>query len=191
MLHRDGLHIGLDVDGVLADYMGAAVEMGRAHGHMMSGASPLNYGLVEPGWFPDVAAAAAAMEALHVGGLADLALFDPTAPQAVAQLRAAGHRVTVVTARRPDPHGHASLTRWLHRHGIEFDDLHFEVVKSRSGCDVYLDDAPHNIVEIRAAGRHGVIRDTTYNRHLDGLRVGSLAEFTDLVRAGTFTQSVA
>ncbi|WP_036372511.1 5' nucleotidase, NT5C type [Mycolicibacterium austroafricanum] len=185
------LHIGLDVDGVLADYMGAAAQMGRIHGHQIADAAPLTYGLVEPGWFPNAATAAAVMRAVHLDGLEKLTLFDSTAPAAVAHLRTAGHRVTIVTARDPEPDGRSGLSQWLHQHGIGFDELHFEAVKSRSGCDVYLDDAPHNIAEIRAAGRHGVVRDTTYNRHVDGPRVTSLAEFAAMVRAGRFVRSAA
>ena len=190
-VHTERLHIGIDVDGVLADYMGAAAHMGRAHGHTIVDTTPSTYGLVEPGWFPDAEAAAAVMQAVHRDGLASLALLDATAPPAVQELRAAGHRVTVVTARHPEPDGRSILTRWLHQHGIDFDELHFETLKSRSGCDVYLDDAPHNIAEIRAAGRHAVVRDTTYNRHVDGHRVSSLAEFAAMVRGGMFARFAA
>ena len=58
---RRPLHIGLDVDGVLADYMAAIAEVGRGNGHAMSGEGPLTYELIEPGWFPDALTAAAAM----------------------------------------------------------------------------------------------------------------------------------
>ena len=131
------------------------------------------------------------MRAVHLDGLASLALLDATAPMAVRGLRVAGHRVTVVTARHPEPDGRGILSQWLHRHGIGLDELHFETLKSRSGCDVYLDDAPHNIAEIRAAGRHCVVRDTTYNRHVDGHRVSSLAEFATMVHAGMFGRYAA
>ena len=190
-MHTERLHIGIDVDGVLADYMSAAAQMGRAHGHAIADTTPSTYGLVEPGWFPDAESAAAAMRAVHLDGLASLALLDATAPMAVRGLRVAGHRVTVVTARHPEPDGRGILSRWLHRHGIGLDELHFETLKSRSGCDVYLDDAPHNIAEIRAAGRHCVVRDTTYNRHVDGHRVSSLAEFATMVHAGMFGRYAA
>ena len=190
-MHTERLNIGLDVDGVLADYMSGIAAVGRAHGHAMSGGSPSSYWLVEPGWFPDDQSAHAAMDALRHSGLGDLRLFDATAPAAVADLRTAGHRVTVVTARHPAPDSRATLTRWLNRHGIGFDDLHFEAVKSRLGCSAYLDDAPHNIAEVRSAGHHGVVRDTTYNRHVDGLRVASLAEFAELVHTGIFAQPAA
>lgn len=190
-MRTERLHIGIDVDGVLADYMGAVAHIGRAHGHTIVGTTPSTYGLVEPGWFPDAASAALAMRVVHLDGLAGLEPLDATAPSAVRELRAAGHRIVVVTARHPEPDGRAILARWLHQHGISFDGLHFETLKSRSGCDVYLDDAPHNIAEIRAAGRHGVVRDTTYNRHVDGHRVTSLAEFAAMVQGEMFARFAA
>ncbi|MEN4465422.1 hypothetical protein ABFV47_14315 [Mycolicibacterium fortuitum] len=187
------LHIGLDVDGVLADYMAAIAEVGRGNGHPMSGEGPFTYELIEPGWFPDAQAAATAMAQLHEGGLCALTLFDDTAPAAVRELRNGGHRVTIVTARSEHRTGDAGkragrrdLANWLARHGIVTDDLLFQRRKSLSGCDVYLDDAPHNIDEIRSAGRIAVVRDTTYNRRVPGPRVTSLAEFADRVLSGDF-----
>lgn len=185
------LHIGLDVDGVLADYMSAVAQRGREQGHRISGEPLLSYGLVQPGWFPDAAAAAAAIESLRHDGLGELALLDVTAADAVAELRSSGHRVTIVTARQPEPDGRPVLVQWLRRHRIGYDDLHFEAVKSRVGCDVYLDDAPHNLAELRIAGHHAVVYDTTYNRHIGGLRAASLSEFATLVRARQFCAPAA
>ncbi|MFV8051557.1 MULTISPECIES: 5' nucleotidase, NT5C type [Mycobacteriaceae] len=195
---RRPLHIGLDVDGVLADYMAAIAEVGRGNGHAMSGEGPLTYGLIEPGWFPDALTAATAMAQLHESGLGDLALFDDTAPAAVRELRNGGHKVSIVTARQEhrvgeSGHraGHRDLVSWLARHGIETDDLLFQQRKSLSGCDVYLDDAPHNIDEIRSAGGIAVVRDTTYNRQVPGPRVISMAEFADRVLRGDFNRQAA
>lgn len=181
------LHIGLDVDGVLADYMSAIRAVGRAHGHVTADHGPTVYDLVEPGWFPDAATAGAAMDELrHNGGLAGLALLDDTAAEAVADLRRAGHRVSIVTARAEHPMGRTVLQRWLDRHRIVTDGVHFAVRKGAIGCDVYLDDAAHNVEELRRAGHHAVVRDTAYNRGVDGPRVRSVAEFAELVHAGRF-----
>ncbi len=190
-MNPTALHIGLDVDGVLSDYMSAVARRGHEQGHQIGGEPLRSYGFVEPGWFPDAAAAAAAIESLRHDGLAELALLDATAPDAVAELRGAGHRVTIVTARTPEPNGRQVLSQWLCRHRIGFDDLRFETAKSRVGCDVYLDDAPHNVAELRIAGHHAVVYDTTYNRHIGGLRVASLSEFAALVHSGQFREPAA
>ncbi|KXO92939.1 Uncharacterized protein conserved in bacteria (plasmid) [Tsukamurella tyrosinosolvens] len=195
------LHVGIDIDGVLADYMGGVASVGRWLGLPMegAGAGPTTYDLVEPGWFPDAQAASEAMRSLADGGLGTLSLLDTGAPAAIRAMRAAGHRVDIVTARHPGrrlrrrpqglPHelafrGIQDTLGWLDEHGIERDEAHFVRTKSVVGCDIYLDDAPHNIEEIRGAGRAAVVLDSTYNRHVDGPRVRTVSEFADLVLEG-------
>ena len=177
------LRIGLDVDGVLADYMAGVAAMGRSLGHAVERAlhGPTRYDLVEPGWFPDAASAGAAMSGL-LGKIGDLALLDATAPDAVSRLRSAGHRVVVVTARDERIRDDTSI--WLGRHGIDADEVVFERNKSSTGCDVYLDDAAHNVTELRDAGCLAVVYDAPYNRDIGGLRVSSTAEFADMVLDG-------
>lgn len=195
---RSELHIGLDVDGVLADYMGGIAAVGRSMGLLMDGADrgPTQYGLVEPGWFPDEQAASEAMRTLRdVHGLDTLDLLDADAPAAVRRLRDAGHVVSIVTARAAstrwskgfvDHSPRERTVEWLARHGFETDAVRFERSKALVGCDVYLDDAPHNIAELRDAGLHAVAYDATYNRHVDGLRVRTVSEFAEMVLSGRF-----
>ena len=83
-------------------------------------------------------------------------------PAAVTEMRGAGHRVSIVTARHLRCSG--DTVDWLQRHGIRADDVRFEWDKPRAGCDVYLDDAPHNIVALRQAGASAVTDDATYNQ---------------------------
>lgn len=177
------LHIGLDIDGVLADYMGAIAEVGRAQGHPIVGPGhgPTQYGLVEPGWFPDKESAHAAMTDLR-DKLDTLDLLDQSAPGSVRRLRAAGHRVDIVTARHPG--ARSSTAQWLDRHGFEYEQLRFETAKHVVGCDIYIDDAAHNVIELRDAGHVAVVYDAPYNRHVDGLRVTTMEEFVDLVLRG-------
>lgn len=198
-----GLHIGLDVDGVLADYMGGIADVGRSLGLPMDGADrgPTQYGLVEPGWFPDEELARAAMFHLRDEvGLDTLDLLDADAPAAVRRLRDAGHVVSIVTARAASTRrskgfvDHSPRERtleWLARHGFETDAVCFERSKAVVGCDVYLDDAPHNIAELRDAGLHAVAYDATYNRHVDGFRVSTVSEFAEMVLDGLFDRRAA
>lgn len=195
VMTNEALHIGIDVDGVLADYMAGVAAIGQSMGLAMTGSAsgPTQYGLVEPGWFPDGESASKAMTQLRdSGGLRGLALLDAGAPAAIRRLRIAGHRVSIVTARHSSrysqAHGERRIARetidWLAEHGILPDDVRFERRKSRADCHIYIDDAPHIIEQLRVDGRRAVVYDQPYNRNLTGERVASLDEFADLVLAG-------
>lgn len=181
------LRIGLDVDGVLADYMAGVADIGRMLGHAMERAihGPTTYGLVEPGWFPSMEAANAAMTAmLDHGVIGRLELLDTTAAAAVGQLRRAGHQVVVVTAR--DRRCETQTRDWLRRHRIDADEVLFERRKALTNCHVYIDDAPHNIAELRESGAGAVVYDAPYNRDVSGPRVHDLAGFAELVLSHRF-----
>lgn len=59
------------------------------------------------------------------------------------------------------------------RAGIPYVELHVTGDKASVACDLYIDDAPHNIDAIRAVhGRDSaIVFDRPYNRHLDGPRI--------------------
>lgn len=189
------LHIGIDIDGVLADYMAGVAAVGQSMGLTMDGSAsgPTKYGLVEPGWFPDDESASKAMTQLRdSGGLRRLALLDAGAAAAIRRLRIAGHRVSIVTARhsggryiqsRDEQRIARETIDWLTEHEILPDDLRFERRKSVVGCQIYIDDAPQIIEELRQNGRRAVVYDQPYNRHLPGERVSNLTEFAELVLA--------
>jgi beta-phosphoglucomutase-like phosphatase (HAD superfamily) len=46
---------------------------------------------------------------------------------------------------------------------------------------VYIDDAPHNVDQLRDAGNTVIVFDQPYNRHLPEPRAASWAEVEDLV----------
>jgi hypothetical protein len=48
-------------------------------------------------------------------------------------------------------------------------------------ADAYVDDAPHNIAELRRAGNPVIVFDQPYNRDLDGLRARTWVDVEELV----------
>ncbi len=49
------------------------------------------------------------------------------------------------------------------------------------GADAYIDDGPHNIEGLRAAGRTAIVFEQPYNRDLDGLRARNWDEVEEIV----------
>jgi len=53
--------------------------------------------------------------------------------------------------------------------------------KTDVGADAYIDDGPHNIESLRAAGRTAIVFEQPYNRDLDGLRARNWDEVEEIV----------
>jgi 5'-nucleotidase len=70
---------------------------------------------------------------------------------------------------------------WLDRHGIPYRDLCFLGAKPEAEADAYIDDAPHNVAELRARGNQVIVFDQPYNRHCAGPRAQTWAEAEDLI----------
>jgi len=115
--------------------------------------------------------------------------------EALWRLSDAGVWIRLITHRLYANFGHAvavaDTVTWLDQVGIPYRDLCFLGRKPEVQADAYVDDAPHNIVELRRAGNPVIIFDQPYNRHLDAeheaaggvdpLRAHSWADVEELV----------
>jgi len=70
---------------------------------------------------------------------------------------------------------------WLDRARIPYRDLCFVGAKRDVGADAYIDDGPHNIENLRAAGRTAIVFEQPYNRHLGGLRAKNWNQVEEIV----------
>ena len=86
---------------------------------------------------------------------------DADAPGVIARWRDAGHHVSIVTAR--DAHARATTEAFLARNGIPHDALVMGA-RVKTGYDVLVDDAPHNVLMAAADGGLAVLMDQPYNR---------------------------
>jgi 5'-nucleotidase len=83
----------------------------------------------------------------------------------------------------------ADTVRWLQmprpdgRPRVPYRDICFVGKKADVGGDLYIDDAPHNIENLRAAGLNAMVMTTGYNTHVDGLRAYSWQDVYDYVKA--------
>lgn len=102
--------------------------------------------------------------------------------EALRDLRAAGHHVVILTTK---PHFSIHDTYdWLARHRIPSTEIHILDDKTLVDCDIYLDDADHNLEALTAS--HPTAEVCRYvrpwNRPIDGaVDVHDWVEFRDVV----------
>lgn len=86
---------------------------------------------------------------------------DARAAPVMASWLEAGHEVHIVTAR--GHHAEAATRLFLQTHGIPHSGLHMGV-RIKTGWDVLVDDAPHNVLTAAADGTLALLMDHPYNR---------------------------
>ena len=172
--------IGVDLDGVVADYESRFREVAaEIMGEEVRRFPPArNWSLIESGWpFQDDAH----FLAVHRQAVAEHGLFRRLAPiegasEALWRMSDAGIRIRIVTHRLVVNFSHASAVgdtvNWLDDKRIPYRDLCFVRDKAEVGADLYVDDSPHNIRALREArgDDSAMVFDQLYNRHVDGLR---------------------
>jgi 5'(3')-deoxyribonucleotidase len=108
------------------------------------------------------------------------------AADALWRLSDAGIWIRIITHRLYVHWGHekavADTAAWLDIHKIPYRDLCFLGDKPQVEADAYIDDAPHNIEQLRAAGNTVIAFGQPYNRHLtEGLRAESWGDVEAIV----------
>lgn len=185
---REGFVLGLDLDGVCANYTDAfkshvanafgidTADMEDVHDWDFA---KLNWGIVSRAHF----------ESLHAQAVED-GMFRTMAPlpgvsKALWTLSDAGVHIRVITHRLFIKGTHQRVASdtvgWLQTHNLPYRDICMIADKVKVGADAYLDDSPSNIEKLRGGGGTAIVFDQPYNRHLDGLRVSNWDEATDLI----------
>ena len=70
----------------------------------------------------------------------------PGAVAGVQSLKDMGHDICIITAKPRWAAGHPSS--WLTKYNVPYDEIHVTKSKSFVVCDVYIDDALHNVVDL-------------------------------------------
>ncbi len=114
---------------------------------------------------------------------------------ALWRLSDAGVWIRIITHRLYVNWGHreavADTVAWLDEHAVPFRDLCFLGAKPEVQADVYVDDAPHNIEALRAAGNQVIAFAQPYNEHVDGLRATDWGEVESIVLAHLLASGTA
>lgn len=173
--------IGLDLDGVTAEYVGGL----RNFIALQRGYSPEEVAELMPevtdygfsnweGLNTDFVTyhTNAVAEGLYAG----LPMMQG-ASEVLWELSNEGHHIRVLTKRfvKNGQHGKvvADTASWLDQMNIPYRDLAFLAKKTDLHCDVYIDDAPSNLIEFRNSWKDYIIFDAPYNQEIPGDRAES------------------
>ncbi|MDM5197638.1 HAD family acid phosphatase [Fictibacillus enclensis] len=107
----------------------------------------------------------------------------PDAVETLQELKEQGHEIYYITA-RPGEHGERTMN-WMKKQGFPVDGDKFycgmkdhEKVKiiEELGLDFYFDDKPGVLDTLSSGSLRVVVRDQSYNRHLQGERLSHWKE---------------
>jgi 5'(3')-deoxyribonucleotidase len=150
---RNGLRLGIDLDGVVADFNAGWTALHNAEfgGELTADMVTMWDGLNQLGGFDDMDAFWAwARGNEHRPSIFRHLDLLPGAIETLRRLDAEGHHVVIVST-KPDWAVHETL-HWLADNEIPTREVHLTFAKHLVDCDIYLDDAPgvlHDLVEHR------------------------------------------
>lgn len=178
--------LGVDLDGVCADYL---VGFRRAVARDLE--VPEESLTTEVSWdFPEWGLDTERFFQIHRRAVQEERLFRELpamsgASDSLWRLSDAGVWIRIVTHRLAINWDHRTIVSdtvaWLDSNSIPYRDICFLGRKPEVQADAYVEDAPHNIEALRAAGNTVIIFDQPYNRDLTGLRARSWAEVEEIV----------
>jgi len=178
---------GVDLDGVVGDFYGKIREIAAEwlNKPLDSLTRDVSYGLQE--WGLDEFGG---YERLHRFAVTQRNIFRDMEPieNASAILRKLsnqGIRVRIITHRLFLKYSHrASITQtvdWLDNYDIPYWDICFMNDKGAVGANVYIDDAPENIINLRKLGCNTIVFSNSTNREMGGPRASNWFEVERMV----------
>jgi 5'(3')-deoxyribonucleotidase len=179
--------LGVDLDGVVGDFYGAmrGIAAEWLNRPVESLIEEVSYGLSEWG-----IADYGGYDRLHRFAVTQRNLFRDMkpikdAPRILRKLSNRGIRIRIITHRIFLKYFHKTsiiqTVEWLDSYDIPYWDLCFMNDKGAVGAHVYIDDAPSNIIQLRALRCKTIIFTNSTNRQLPGLRANSWQDVERLV----------
>ncbi|NTU93467.1 MAG: 5'-nucleotidase [Chlorobiaceae bacterium] len=187
MAVKSDIVIGVDLDGVCADFYGRMREIAAEwfERPIDDLSAEVSYGLSEWGIKDH-----AHYDSLHRFAVTQRELFSsmemiPGARKYLRLLSDEGYRIRIITHRLFIHYFHATAVEqtvnWLDSHGIPYWDLCFMKEKSQVGADIYVEDSPDNIEQLRDKGLFTICFGNSTNRHIVEPRAESWEEVYILV----------
>jgi 5'(3')-deoxyribonucleotidase len=181
------LVLGVDLDAVCADYEGAfRTSVARQFERDETELTPQTVMDAYSEWgltFEE-------FEQAHLRAVLEDRMFREMEPlpgvsEALWRLSDEGVWIRIITHRLIFNGAHevsaADTAWWLDHHDIPYRDLCFIGAKPDVGADLYVDDSPTNIINLRASGRTVLAFDQPYNRDLADPRVRDWSEVVTYV----------
>jgi 5'(3')-deoxyribonucleotidase len=188
-MSKNDIVIGVDLDGVCADFYGRmrqiAAEWFERPVEELSG--EVSYGLSEWGITNK-----SQYDSLHRFAVTQRELFSsmemiPGARKYLRMLSDEGFRIRIITHRLFIHYFHAAAVQqtvnWLDSHGIPYWDLCFMKEKTQVGADIYIEDSPYNVEQLRGKGLNTICFGNSTNRHIEAPRAESWQEVYALAMA--------
>jgi 5'(3')-deoxyribonucleotidase len=179
--------LGVDLDGVCGDYTSAFREVVAKERNIDAATldDQRSWDFSEWGLTPDD------FHELHRVAVLDHHMFRTMpvvegAADALWRLSDAGVWIRLITHRLYVNWGHAVVLEdtaaWLDTAAIPDRDICVLGQKPQVEADAYVDDAPHNIVDLQAQGNTAIIFDQPYNQGTPGLRAHGWVDVEQIVR---------
>ena len=180
--------LGVDLDGVCADFYKGLRPIAAEWLGVPFESLPMevSHGLREWG----IDSAPGGYEALHRFAVTQRNLFRELEPvdRAAATLRrisARDVRIRIITNRLFIKYFHQQAVRqtieWLDHYDIPYWDLCFMRDKAAVGADLYIEDSPDNIEQLRGDGYPTLVFSNSTNRNLPPPRADSWADVEQFV----------
>ncbi len=183
-----GLRVGVDLDGVVYDFVGALRSyIHRTTGRPLASMPPADsWEFWSKQWKLDKEE----FLRFYRDGILDGFIFSEGAPfpQAVESARelvALGHELHIVTSRAipgAEDEARAATVDWLRRIGFPYESLTIASDKASVPTDIFIDDSMENYDRLDKAGHFPWLYTQMWNASHPGRRVLSWGEFSGIVQ---------
>jgi 5'(3')-deoxyribonucleotidase len=179
--------IGVDLDGVCADFYARMREIAAEWFEcgLDELTAEVSYGLAEWGIKSEEQYGSLHRFAVTQRGLFETVPMIHGARKYLRLLSDEGARIRIITHRLFIHYFHRTAVGqtidWLDRNGIPYWDLCFMKQKEQVGADLYLEDSPKNIEELRAKGYYTICFANSTNAGVAEPRVKSWKEAYEMI----------